>query len=297
MTSKERSERIQNVTAKLEKLPTLPAVMMKIVEMADDPDITAPHIARFISHDQSITAKILKLANSPFYGLSQKIGNINLAIVVLGTKAVKDLALAATVADLFRQGDFCAVSDLKRFWAHSIAVMSACRVIVQEKDFSLSSDITTIGLLHDIGKIVFCIEIEDDYKLVEELVRRDAVSTFTAEMALFNFSHADVGGWLIENWSLPPYQVEAIYNHHQPWLSDSDPNIAMIVNFADLLAIKAGYTWIDKNRYIELDDRVINYLELKKDGTDAVDWDYYMDLLTADMKESEGFLSILVTGD
>lgn len=268
--------------------------MTKVIEMVDDPKTTAGQLADFISRDQALSMKILKLANSAFYGFPQKIGTINLAIVVLGFESVKDLGLSAAVVETFHTDQLGHDIDINKFWVHSIAVAAGCKILARDTNTSISGEIFIAGLLHDIGKLVLLRYLAEEFREANAVAKKKKQELYKAELDVLGFCHADLGGWLAEQWSLPFHQSNAIYYHHYPWLSFREPNLAMLVNFANVLAHKAGHdTDLGSGTPPELHPKVISYLNLKCSENDEVDWRYYLDALIEEMHRASGFLSLL----
>lgn len=271
--------------------------MSKLIELVENPETTAPELARFISNDPALTAKILKLSNSAFYGFPQRIGTINLAIVVLGFQSVKDLGLSAAVVETFGEEGYLRFFDPNKFWLHSIAVAAGCKILSREGKFKVAGEIFVTGLLHDIGVLVLSHQIPDEYEKVIEDIRTRKLQAYDAELEHLGFTHADVGGWLLEKWNLPAHQAAAVYDYPHPWLSFRQPNISMLINFSDILARRSGYPRYEEASIPELHPKVISYLNLKSDDKSEIDWKYYCDLLEHEMSLAKDFLSALRNGD
>ncbi|MFN3821343.1 MAG: HDOD domain-containing protein [bacterium] len=293
-SERSRSSLIRRITQRIPSVPTLPEVMTHIIQMVDNPSTTALELAEVIGKDQALAAKILKLANSAFYGFPQKIGTIHLAIVVLGFQSVKDLGLSAAVMEVFNDEDFQGPLDLHQFWIHTIAVAAGCKVVGTSPKITVSGEIFVAGLLHDIGKLVLCRHLNPEYQEVLETAQRTRKNLTQVENQLLGFNHADVGGWIAEQWNLPRHQVNALAYHPYPWLTYREPNIGMIVNFANLLAYRAGYPAVDGLEFPIYHHKVGSYLNLKrKGGTEDVDWDFYIARLNDEMERARGFLKLL----
>lgn len=293
MTDAHRLDRMRKIAQRVNNLPTLPSVMSRVIEMVDNPQTTAPQLARFIANDPALTGKILKLANSAFYGFPQKIGTINLAIVVLGFQSVKDLGLSAAVVEVFKDSVCEDIIDLNQFWTHAIAVAAGCKIITRERHFKIAGETFVAGLLHDVGKLVMCNEMSDDYRTILNESREDSSLSWEKEIERVGFSHADLGGWLIERWSLPSHQASAVYDHHQPWNSTKEPNVAMVIHFADNLANRAGYGINNYSDLEKIEPQVQAYLHLKVNEEGKVDWDHYHSLLSEEIEQAKAFLSVL----
>ena len=227
-----QNERMRKLIGQMEALPSLPTLYSEIVEKAGDPDVTLEDLAETIARDIAMTAKILKLVNSAFFGLGREIASVSEAISYLGVETIKSLVLTVNAFSQFEGSKLKAVS-LEEIWSHSLSVASAakqiaraegCGVRVQEEAF-------VAGMLHDLGKLILGLNFPAEY--VE--VSRHAVggeSWLEAERASFGVDHADVGGALIGLWGLPGPVVETIALHHRPSASvfkEFSPLAAVIV--------------------------------------------------------------------
>lgn len=293
MEGTDHLERMRRIAQRVNNIPTLPTVMAKVIEMVDDPKTTAAQLADFISRDQALTLKILKLANSAFYGFPQKIGTINLAIVVLGFESVKDLGLSAAVVETFQSGTFADEAELNKFWEHSVAVAAGCKILARGSNINISGEIFVAGLLHDIGKLVLMRFLGEEFLAAIEQAQAKKGELYKSELELLGFSHADVGGWLAEQWNLPFHQSNAIYYHPYPWLSFREPNLAMVVNFANVLAHRSGYHPKSSGAAPEPHPKVTSYLKVKRKEGNEIDWEFYQTALKEEMDRAAGFLALM----
>lgn len=297
MAESDQIKRLKLVARRVTEIPTLPAVMTKVIEMIDDPSTTASQLARFISYDQAFTVKLLKLANSAFYGLSRKVGTVDMALLVLGFDEVKNLGLTIAVIDTFRDAAYYSFFDMNDFWVHSIAVAAGCKVLVKETGQSVPpGDLFVAGLLHDIGTLVMCRYLTQDFSRVIETLRKDGARQHEAEMSVIGFTHADVGGWLTKTWNFPVHQVGAIANHHTPRASFLKPNLALNVCFANELAWRAGWTSGVGDRPAGEDPTLFAELNPPRDASGDVDWEFFQERLRAEMANAEQYLAVLRQG-
>lgn len=237
----ERAGNLRRVTESVLNLPTLPVVASRLLQMLDDPNVSCGTFSKALSEDQALTARILKLANSAYYGFPRSIGTVNLAVVVLGFDTVKDLVLSVAVMDLFRSsrdGRF----DIPTFWEHSLRVAAASRRLARLLRWRAVGESFTAGILHDVGKIVMY-----QYQPLEfdEMVRRvleDGVPPLDAELDVLGATHTDVGAWLAEKWNLPEGLVEAVRFHHAPaGASQEHAASAALLHLADYLSRRIGF--------------------------------------------------------
>jgi putative nucleotidyltransferase with HDIG domain len=227
-------KRIRRITESLLGLPTLPTVVSKMIELVDNPKTSAASLARLISADQSMTARILKLANSAYYGFSREISTVNMAIIVMGFNAVKDMGLSLSVFNIFGNSMSVKNFDVAQFWEHSIGCGLAAKLMAGRYHHSKMGEAFVAGLLHDIGKIIL-----DQYfhKEFEEIMGRagNGADLDAAEMAVVGTGHGEIGGWLADKWRLPLVISESIRLHHQPLDAVNDPGLVAIVHIANFL--------------------------------------------------------------
>ncbi|WP_455198155.1 HDOD domain-containing protein [Kaarinaea lacus] len=231
------NELVQNV----EELVSLPAACARLTEMVDDPSCSAQDMGRVINQDVALTARLLRIANSPMYGLSTKVDTVTRAVTVLGMKQVRDLVLASAAIRAF-DGIPNTLVSMHSFWEHSIFCALCARNIAMECLRDQREAVFVAGLLHDMGKLVL-------YNQLPELSRRTLESSNngkqsresqTAEREIIGFSHADVGGELAKRWSLPLNLQECIAYHHEPDKAEHHHTEVAIIHMANSLAILAA---------------------------------------------------------
>ncbi len=234
-------------------IATLPEVTLRIVELVEDPTSTAQDLHNVISNDPALCSRILKVVNSSFYGLPGQIGSINRAIVLLGLNAVKNIAISASLAKLFRSGQLCPTFSARDLWMHSVGTAAAAKLIADTLDFGAPDEAFLAGLLHDIGIMV---ELQyDRNKLIEavnEVGMQDGVPTkdmLEVEMGVFGATHQHFGMGLCEKWKFPASFSSVCGHHHHPMeLPSGGRSLACLVHVADRLA--AG---VDESKGFRLD--------------------------------------------
>lgn len=212
----------------LKNLPTLPGMIDKISKAVESKRFSAADIGKLISRDQVLTAKVLKLANSAFFGFSRKVGSLTQALVLLGFDVVKGLILTSSVFDLMK-------TKGHGLWEHSMGVATTAAVIASRMELDDVEEVSLAGLLHDLGKVVIRVHMPDDAASILELVEVEGMSVRQAEREVLGFSHAQVGLWLAESWKLPPTLTDPIRWHHQPAGARKAPRITAAVHLADVL--------------------------------------------------------------
>jgi HD-like signal output (HDOD) protein len=233
-----RSLRLRQVTEKVIGLPTLPTIVTQLIAIVGDPASSARQIAMLVSTDQALTAKILKVANSAFYGFAREIATVQLAIVVLGIEMVKNIGLSVAVLKRFATGREHRLFDRQRFWEHAIGCGVAARMLA--KNFlnkRIADEAFVAGVLHDIGKLILIEYFYDDFCEALEKAESEGISIFEAEEHVLGVSHADIGGWLAEKWNLPKHLVLAIAHHHRPFDPNGDKpeDLVLLAHMGDAL--------------------------------------------------------------
>ncbi|MEO1235427.1 MAG: HDOD domain-containing protein [Planctomycetota bacterium] len=227
-------ENVQSAIKEISHIATLPEVTMKIISLVEDPDSTAQDLNKVISNDPALGARILKVVNSAFYGLPGQIGSINRAVVLLGLNAVKNIAIAASLAKLFRGGKIAANFDARDLWTHSIATATATRLLSNRCGLGLPDEAFLAGLIHDIGIMV---EIQARRpKFIEALAKVEAegVTLREAEFACIGATHEMFGAAICKLWKFPvSFQYVTGFHHHPMDLVEKNRTLACLVHVAD----------------------------------------------------------------
>src|SRR5436305_5524931 len=146
--------RVMEIVKKVSNIATLPQVTAKIIATVEDPRSTAAQLHQIVSHDPALVTRILKVVNSAFYGLPGQIGSIERAIVLLGLNAVKNIAVAASLGQLFRGGQLCQGFSPKDLWTHCIAVGVAARELAKQMKLPMADEAFLAGMIHDVGILI-----------------------------------------------------------------------------------------------------------------------------------------------
>jgi HD-like signal output (HDOD) protein len=219
---------------RLGQLPTLPFVVERIIAMAERPETSAEDLGRIIEKDQVLAAKVLRLANSPFYGFPARIASVSHAVVVLGLNVVKGLTLGATIFDLMKD------AGMDHLWRHSLGVAMTARILAKHAGQRNTEEVFVAGLLHDLGKVVLCAKMPDLARAAADAARARDLSMQEAEQEVLGLTHADIAGWLAESWHLPIVLKEPMMFHHHPALARVAPKQTAIVHVADILVKAMG---------------------------------------------------------
>ena len=244
-------------------LPTLPGIISKLTKMADDPDTTTEQMGKVISKDHILAAKLLKLVNSAFYGFPQRISSLSSAIILLGFNVVKSLIISASIFEVMEDQDI-------ELWEHSLGCAVVCNVIAKRMGVSEPEEVSTAGLIHDIGKVAIKMELPDEYKLINRLVVERKLSMRQAEWEVLGLTHADAGGWLTKSWNLPPKLIDPISCHHDPRKSKEEQLNSSIIHFSDILIRGMGYGHAGDNKVPMLSKRAWKLLDFTPEDINQI---------------------------
>ena len=222
-------------------IPTLPVVYQELFRKMQDPQVAVPEIAEVITQDQALSAKILHLVNSAFYGYKGEITTIARAVVILGFQAVRGAALASSVFEYFKDEQSTGSIDMTKFWEHSVAVAAGCKVLAGARGLKQKEEAFVVGLLHDVGKLIEKRHFPDDFDEVVRVATEQQLSWFECESQLFQVNHATIAKAVFRGWNFPPSVVEAIHLHHHPERSAQHPILTALVHVADCLAYELDY--------------------------------------------------------
>jgi len=216
-------------------LVSLPELAINVNRMSADARFSAADIGQSIAQDPAMTARLLKIANSPYFGFPSKIETVARAITVIGTAQLRDLITATSVVDVFKELPNELIS-METFWRHSVRCAVIARSLAAYLHEPNVETFFTAGLLHDIGYLVLYRELPELSKQTLEHCRDNREIVFIVEQEIIGFDHAAVGGELLRAWNLPEILVDAIEYHHTPGLAKKFHREADIIHVANFLA-------------------------------------------------------------
>ncbi|QDU62350.1 HDOD domain protein [Planctomycetes bacterium Pan216] len=236
---------LDQVADRINDVSTLPEVALRVVQVANDARSSASDLKRVLENDPALTARVLRTVNSSYYSLRYNVHSVQQAIALLGFNQIRNLAVTASVADVFTKDIGIRRYSRRELWRHLVSVAVASRMIASRCGLAGFEEAYLAGLLHDWGII-----LEDQY-LHEEFVSLVAqlpedVRFADAEQAVFGFDHAELGGRIAERWKFPPATLAAIrYHHSSDQCSDRDElPIVQAVELANYLCTSKGISAI-----------------------------------------------------
>jgi putative nucleotidyltransferase with HDIG domain len=226
------------VASKAGDLPALPHLAVRVMELIRDPNTRIRQIEEVISKDPALTARVLRIANSAFYGLRAQVSTLSRAIVVLGFNTVRSVVFAASTQRLY--GGNASHFKERILWEHALSVALAARSLARQFGLDGVEEAFIGGLLHDIGKAVMDANLGNDYQTVVERVYNDGETFVEAEASVFGFDHSEVGSLVIRRWNLTAELEEAVRLHHRPEDAKENPKLAAVVSLANGVCVKLG---------------------------------------------------------
>lgn len=282
--------KVKQVVANIRNLPTPPIVFTQIQKVINRETASAADVSKILAEDPSMSAKVLKMTNSAFYGLPREIDSVQQAVMIIGFEAVKNLVLSASVLEMFK-GNKIDSDFQERFWRHSLATAFGSRLIARKVKSRGAFDVEaafSAGLLHDIGKLVIACFLPDEFKeIAEEVKRTPNTEDKDIEMAVLGYSHEQVGAALAVSWNLSSTMIDAIAFHHYPEKSGVEHSLSYAIYFANYLA-KEAFAFDYEERQIEKPDpKIMAYLDVTDDLFGS-----FQETLLEEYTNAETFVSI-----
>lgn len=237
-------------------LPTLPKVLDEVSRLVKDPDSSTEQMAKLIAMDQVLSAKVLKMVNSPIYGFPGRISSIHHALVLLGFNVLRGVIVSTSVMDIMNQ-------NMVGLWEHSVGCALASSTIARHVGLKDVEDVSVAGLLHDLGKVVTAIQLPDLKTGVEALVKAKDMTYLDAEKSLMGFGHDRVNAWIADHWKLPPSIKEGMSYHHKPQLARLYPEAACCVHLGDFMVRVFEYGSGGDDNVLYLEPDALKKLKLK----------------------------------
>lgn len=216
------------------QLRPFPETAQRLMQACDKPDVTAGQISEIIRHDPTLAVSLLQIANSSLYGFSGEILSVEHASVVLGLRALKNLALSVTMGDVFGNGGAMTEQARQRLWNHAIACGSIARTLSASTGMAVADEAFFAGVVHDIGKLLLVDHQPEDY--IPVLNSAATCSTIGWEQEQFGLPHTSVGSRCSQSWGLPDEITDVILFHHTPQDADFGGDLIDVVSAANQLA-------------------------------------------------------------
>lgn len=220
------------------RLVSLPEVCIRINEMLDDPNVTVAGLGSVIIQDTSLTARLLKMVNSSFYGYEARVETVSRAVTVIGLRELRGLVIAASAIEMFSAVPEESLNKV-RFWRHSLYCGVIARLLAEQCNVLHSERLFVAGLLHDIGKLIIAQRLPDKTKEILEEVQLSQRAELEIEKEILGFTHAEVGCELMTTWNMPETLINSVSHHHAPQAAETGVVETCLVHIANCLTDEA----------------------------------------------------------
>ena len=257
---------IEAIIEACNQLPPFPAVINRALTLVSNPNASLQEIVETIQYDQAITANVLKVCNSAYFGLRQPVGSLREAVLLMGFNQLLEILLSGVAGSMM--GKAVSGYDLEagELWKHSVSSALLSQMIIKRINRKEDPLLFTAALIHDIGKVIMNSYVADQSQLIKEQVKIKGISFLEAEKEVLGIDHAELSALIIEQWNFPIEIVQAIRFHHTPLMATSDLEYVYLIYLSDLIAILTGIgVGVDGLSYSGFKEIVVHYGLNEKD--------------------------------
>jgi putative nucleotidyltransferase with HDIG domain len=247
----------------IKKLPTLPVIAQEVLELVDKKLMSVEKLENIIQNDPAISAKVLSVSNSVYFGIAADTQTLSSAIMRIGFDNIKNIAFGVSLMSVMKDDQAGSVFDYQMLFNHSVSVGFVARIIAKELKLEVSEEMLMNGLIHDLGYLVMNKYFPKRYREVINVFEKEK-QLLAAEKEVFDFTHADIGAWLADQWKLPGNILDTVMYHHSPSLAEKHQKSVAIIHIADFITTKSiiGPTKVNPN--YPFDPAALEIMELSK---------------------------------
>ncbi len=231
MDKKKMMTKAQLMIREVTNLPTIPVITTRVATLLDNPDVELEEVAEMILTDQVIASRVIKVVNSPLFKPMHAISSLKRALIYLGFRRIREIALTCSIIKAFEGKD--GAFDIRSFWQHSFGVGIVSKIIAQRVRYPEVEKAYICGIVHDIGEVFFSNYMKNDFQKIIDSIRGTSNSFIDAEAMVFGTTHCEIGLCLAKKWNFPLEYCDVIAHHHAPESASLDPMLVAIVNLAD----------------------------------------------------------------
>ena len=263
------NRKLYGIMLEIEAFPGMPVTAAKLLPLLDNTESTASDIESILKYDPGLTANILKLTNSAYFGIPARVSSVKQAIILLGWKRLLQVVMTICMSPLMKKT--IPGYDLPRegLWRHSIAVSVAAEILVKALKIPDADEVFTAALLHDVGKLILGGFVKEDLEQIETMVMK-GISFDVAESMVLGTNHAEIGGQILQKWSFPAGLVNAVQWHHDPEACEKSCTLSDIVHVANTLGLMTGFGKVEEALGIEPFGPVADRLGLKAGDLETI---------------------------
>lgn len=232
---------LSELISRVDEIPVFSQTVSNILKLIENPKSSARDIEIEVLKDQGFTTKILKLANSAYFGVTRQVSSIAQAVPIVGFQAIRSMVLAASVGKVMNKALPGYTLESEALWHHAQISAITARILAKKVKFKQVEEAYTAGLLKDIGKVVLDHYLSDQFQAIIEEVNKGEKSFIEVEEMVIGYNHSQVGALVAEKWKLPLELVEAISCHHEPEKATVNPKLVAITHVSDGLIMMMGF--------------------------------------------------------
>jgi putative nucleotidyltransferase with HDIG domain len=278
----------KRAVARLNDLPTIPSTLMRVWRLVDSPDCSASDLGKVIAMDQALSAKVLRLVNSPYYGVRKKITSVQRATTLLGFDTVRSLTVCISVVTaLTPKDDQYSAMDLPALWRHSISTGIIAKLLAERINQPDMETVFSAGVLHDLGKFILNLSLSKNYSEIIDLVEKEKLFIREAEERLLEADHTHFGALLSKNWNFPELFQEIIRDHHDPVVGESTEIIA-IVQVANSIANYLYFGDSGNGRETDLNPEILQPYGISEDKVES-----FYDIVREQVSAAQDFMNLI----
>lgn len=234
-------EKARQLVDKIDDLPTIPVVATQVLQLLDQPDVRIEDVADLMLSDQVMAARVMKMINSPVYKPEHEISSLKRALVYLGLRHIREVALTTSFINAFDENT--GAMDTSAFWEHSFGVGMVSKIIARKIGYPDLEKAYIAGIIHDLGEVILSNFMRDEFKAVLDSIKDKPVKLVDTEMEQLGTSHCEIGLCMARKWNFPEAYCEVIAFHHTPSEASIDPLLCAIVNISDLFCSVRGLNY------------------------------------------------------
>ncbi len=260
----------EDIVSKVGSLPPLPSTAIKLMNAVNDPTSTVEDIVEAICYDQAVTAAVLRICNSAYFGLARKVTSLNDAMLCLGTVKVMQLVMSVHTSTMLTKEQKGYGLDPGMLWRHSVAVALTSSALTERLKLPNGGLVFTAGLLHDIGKVVLNEYVAESFMEIVRRVNEDRMSFTEAEHQVLGFSHQEVGGMVAQQWKLPEAIERCVRYHHNPSELDPPEQLVDTIHIANCICLMFGVGLGEDGLYHRADAAVMDRCGLREQDLEMI---------------------------
>lgn len=282
---------VEDIVKEIDRLPTLNSVAFQVIQLCSDEKTSVSDLVKIISCDQSLTAQILRVANSSYFNYPKTIYSLDRAIVILGFNLLKEISVSISIYSFYRGLKTSNNLKVEALWEHSLMTAFVGRSLAEIYDPGSSELFYVVGLLHDIGKLATDLIMPKDYSFIIEKAQQEDLRLDILEKKFLGFHHGEVGSELLQRWNLPEVMVLMTRFHHYPKEYQGDAEIFRLIRFnylSNLLAHYIGDELDGIESLIEMDGSFGEYFSYEQD-----EFEELVRTISKSLENSRSFFQVL----